>query len=237
VADIFREVDEDLRHERFLKLWRRFRWWIGGAAVIIIGAAVAYVVITDAQESARLAESAEFAAALDSFSSGRTSQAVEQFLALAEETDSGYGALARLRAADALLGSGDSTGAVALYDQLAGDGDVPQHYRDLAALLAAERLVDSVPVDEINQRLAPLMTPDNLWQPLAAELSGIAAIKAGRIEAARDIFAALVADGTAPVGVQIRANELLTSLGGPRPASAAESVDEPAAAQSPEAAE
>lgn len=218
MADIFREVDEDLRHERFLKLWRRFRWWIGGAGAVIIGAAVAYVVIGDLKESARQAEGLEFATALDALAAGNNSQAVELFLALANDTDSGYSALARLRAADALLDSGDTTGAVALFDRLAGDGDVPQHYRDLAALLAAERLVDTVPADEINQRLAPLMTPDNMWRPLAAELSGIAAIKAGRIDAARDIFAELMADGSAPVGVQIRASELLTSLGGPRDA-------------------
>ena len=61
MADIFREVDEDLRHERYLKLWRR-----GGAtgcwawAWVALGGAVAYVMLTDAQESARQAEGRQF---------------------------------------------------------------------------------------------------------------------------------------------------------------------------------
>jgi len=225
MADIFREVDEDLRHERFLKLWRRFRWWIGGITVVIIGAAVVFVLISNAKESARQEEGIQFAAALDAFASGRSSQAVDQFIALANETSSGYGALARLRAADALLESGDTSGAVAMYDQLAGDGDVAQLYRDLAVLLAAERLVDSVSIEEINQRLAALMTTGNLWRPLAGEIVGIAAIRAGQTDVARDIFAELAADTSAPVGVQIRAQEVLSSLGGPRDDPAVETAE------------
>ena len=64
MVDIFREVDEDLRHERYLKLWRRWRYWLLGVGVVALGAAVAYVVITDAKESARQAEGRQFAAAI-----------------------------------------------------------------------------------------------------------------------------------------------------------------------------
>ena len=56
MADIFREVDEDLRHERYLKLWRRWRYWLLGVGVAALGGAVAYVMLADAQESAREAE-------------------------------------------------------------------------------------------------------------------------------------------------------------------------------------
>ena len=37
MADIFREVDEDLRHERYLKLWRRWRHWLLGVGVAALG--------------------------------------------------------------------------------------------------------------------------------------------------------------------------------------------------------
>ena len=36
MSDIFREVDEDIRHERFKRLWDRFGPWVIGVAVLIV---------------------------------------------------------------------------------------------------------------------------------------------------------------------------------------------------------
>ena len=211
MADIFREVDEDIRQERYLKLWRRWRYWLLGVAAVALGGAVAYVVIDDARESARQAEGRQFAAALDA---GRDSEAADRFAALAAEASTGYAALARIAEADARARRGDVAGAVAAYDLMARDGRVPALYRDLAALLAAQRSIDRAPAAEIDQRLAPLVVGASPWRPLAAELSGIAALRAGDEGTARAVFAALVGDQAAPISQRQRAAELLTSLGG-----------------------
>ena len=211
MADIFREVDEDIRRERYLKLWRRWRYWLLGVAVVALGAAAAYVVIDDARESARQAEGRQFAAARDA---GRASEAADRFAALAAESGTGYAALARIAEADARARRGDVAGAVAAYDLMARDDRVPALYRDLAALLAAQRSIDRAPAAEIDQRLAPLVIGASPWRPLAAELSGIAALRAGDEGTARAVFAALAGDQAAPIGQRRRAAELLASLGG-----------------------
>mgnify|MGYP006945477697 CR=1 FL=1 len=36
MSDIFREVDEDLRHERYKRLWDRFGVYVIGLAVVIV---------------------------------------------------------------------------------------------------------------------------------------------------------------------------------------------------------
>lgn len=214
MADIFREVDEDIRHERYLKLWRRWRYWLLGVAAVALGGAVAYVVIDDARESARQAEGRRFAAALDVRDAGRDSEAADRFATLAAESGTGYAALARIAEADALARRGDVAGAVAAYDLMARDDRVPALYRDLAALLAAQRSIDRAPAAEIDQRLVPLVVGASPWRPLAAELSGIAALRAGDEGTARAVFAALVSDQAAPLGQRQRAVELLASLGG-----------------------
>ena len=214
MVDIFREVDEDLRHERYLKLWRRWRYWLLGVGVVALGAAVAYVVITDAKESTRQAEGRQFAAAIAGIEAGRGGEAVERLAMLAAESESGYAALARLGEADARARRGDITGAVLTYDLLAGDSSIDPLYRDLGALLAAQRLVDRAPVAEVNQRLASLLAGHSPWRPLAAELSAIAEMRAGNEEAARALFAELVSDPAAPLGLRQRAAEMLTNLGG-----------------------
>ena len=214
MADIFREVDEDLRHERYLKLWRRWRYWLLGVGAVALGGAVAYVLLTDAQESSRQAEGRQFAAAVAGIEAGRGAEAMEMLAMLGADSESGYAALARLGEADARARRGDITGAVQTYDLLAGDSRIDPLYRDLGALLAAQRVVDRASVAEVNQRLAPLLAGQSPWRPLAAELSAIAEMRAGNVEAARALFAELVSDPAAPLGLRQRAAELLMSLGG-----------------------
>jgi len=214
VADIFREVDEDLRHERYLKLWRRWRYWLLGVGVALLGGAVAYVMLADAQESAREAEGRQFAAAVAGIEAGRSGEAADLLAALAADSETGYAALARLSEADARAGRGDISGAIFVYDQMAADSRLDPLYRDLGALLAAQRLVDRASAEEVNQRLAPLLTGQSPWRPLATELSAVAEMRAGNEEAARGLFAELVSDPAAPLGQRQRAAELLLSLGG-----------------------
>ena len=214
MADIFREVDEDLRHERYLKLWRRWRYWLLGVGVAALGGAAAYVMIADAKESAREAEGRQFAAAIAGIEAGRGAEAVERLAMLAADSETGYAALARLAEADARAGRGDISGAIFVYDQIAADSRLDPLYRDLGALLAAQRLVDRASVGEVNQRIAALLAGQSPWRPLAAELSAIAEMRAGNEEAARGLFAELVSDPGAPLGQRQRAAELLMSLGG-----------------------
>ncbi len=214
MADIFREVDEDLRHERYLKLWRRWRYWLLGVGVALLGGAVAYVMLADAQESAREAEGRQFAAAVAGIEAGRSGEAADLLAALAADSETGYAALARLSEADARAGRGDISGAIFVYDQMAADSRLDPLYRDLGALLAAQRLVDRASAEEVNQRLAPLLTGQSPWRPLATELSAVAEMRAGNEEAARGLFAELVSDPAAPLGQRQRAAELLLSLGG-----------------------
>jgi hypothetical protein len=215
VADIFREVDEDIRKERYQKLWKRYRWWLLGITLALIIAVAAYVIIKEQNDARRIDEGRQFAAALGELEAGRSKGAADAFLALADSTDSGYLALARLRAADALVQASDITGAIALYDELAGDSRADPLYRELAVLLAAERLLDRAGPEDVMQRLAPLVSGDGPWRSLASEITGIAQIRAGRNDAARAIFTELSDDARAPNGVRSRAQELLTSLGGP----------------------
>ena len=214
MADIFREVDEDLRHERYLKLWRRWRYWLLGVGVAALGGAVAYVMLADAQESAREAEGRQFAAAANRLRGRGGREAADLLAALAADSESGYAALARLAEADARAGRGDISGAIFVYDQMAADSRLDPLYRDLGALLAAQRLVDRASAEEVNQRLAPLLTGQSPWRPLATELSAVAEMRAGNEEAARGLFAELVSDPAAPLGQRQRAVELLLSLGG-----------------------
>lgn len=236
MTDFFREVQEDLQRDRLVKLWRRFRYPLAGLVVAIIAAVVVVVVLRDAERARREAEGDKFNAAMALLEAGKTSEAAQAFATIAAQSDAGYAALAQLREADAKAKGGDLPGAVAVLDALAKDSRVERHYRDLANLLAAERLIDSAPPEEIDGRLASVLAVDSPWHALAMELKGIAELRAGHNEAARATFTTLAEDPSATSGVRFRARELLDGLGGPLPkpeapaaAKATEGSKEPAA--------
>ncbi len=214
MADIFREVDEDIRHERYQKLWRRYRWWLIGSVAAMIVAVAAYEVIRERNSNKMEEASKKFAFALSELEEGRSNSAVDSFLDLADSTDLGYRALSLLRAAGVQIKNSNISQAVAIYDRLAGDSRVDILYRELAMFLAVQQLVDIAKPDEILERLSPLVNGMGPWRPLAIELAGLAHIRAGRIEAAKRIFVDLYDDPGAPVNLRNRTQELLISLGG-----------------------
>jgi hypothetical protein len=213
LADIFQEVEEDLRRENLAKLWRRYGPWIIGLAVAIVVATAAVVGWRKYDESQRAALAREYAQATDLLARADRDAALHAFAAIGAQ-GGGYGALARLQEAQLLARAGDDAGAAALYERVAADRSLDQPYRDLAVILLALHGLDSGDPAALTARLEPLTAADNPWRYSALELTGLLAKRAGQTARAREIFAGLADDLQAPLGVRERATQLLASLPG-----------------------
>lgn len=214
MSDIFREVDEDLRQERYAKLWSRFGKYVVGAVVLVVVVAAVVIAWQNVTEGRRQAEGESFAEALELAREGATEQAATAFNRLAENSGSGYRALARLQAAAALVKAGNTDEAIAVYDRLATDGAVDRILRDLGALLAALHRFDAADNTEMLQRLGPLVLDSNAWRYSAREMQALVMHRSGDVAQARTLLEALVDDADAPSGIRSRAAELLGVIGG-----------------------
>lgn len=213
MSDLLREIEHEVRRDRLIRLWQRY--WkriVAGAAVVVLvaGGVAAW---REYRESQRQVWAQHFAAALADLRAGQAEAAAQDFRALGEEASAGYAAMAQLREAEALIRSGDRTGAVAVYDRLAADARVDRVYRDLAALFAAQLLLDTAPREEIDRRLERVAVDGNPWRFLAREIMALAAFRAGELEEARETFAALAEEPGVSLRTQARANEMLAILG------------------------
>ena len=83
VGDIFREVDEELKQERYEKLWREYRWYIIGAAVAVVAAVAGWQAWNAYQTNQRHAEGQRFAAAAALLLDGKSNEAADAFSSLA----------------------------------------------------------------------------------------------------------------------------------------------------------
>jgi len=214
MTDIFREVDEDVRKERYLKLWKAYGAYAVGVAVVIAVAVAGGVGWDKYRQSEREADGVRFGEALQLARDGHDADAAAAFAELGGDASGGYRMLSRFQEAAALVRGGDSAAAVAVYDGIADDGGVESALRELASLLAVMQLVDTAGPDELASRLARLLNEDGVWRYSAREFAGLVAQKRGEVAKARETFAELAADPNAPSGVRARAAEMFAALGG-----------------------
>ena len=230
--EFFREVDEAVRQERWLKLWKRYGSLIIGAALAIVLGAAAGVAWREYRSSARLSEATQYAQAVELLRQDRPAEAADAFAALAENADSGYAVIARLRAAEARAEAGNPEARLETLTRLA-DSDAAPVYRELGRLLAAQQQLGQGELDALTQQLAGLTEVGGPWRHSALELQALAQMRAGETLEARRTLTALLSEPGAPGDLARRASELLEALGGPPDAEAPEQTSEAEGADRP----
>ena len=211
MTEIFREIDEELRYEKVLRLWQHYRVAIIALAAGLVLGTAAYVIWKDYTEKQALARAQAFAAALEATAQPDDAAAIAALDGLAQGED-GYAALARLQKAAVELRSGNDAGALAVYENLADDSGVESTFRDLAVVLLALNSLDTAEPDELIARLAPLTADANPWRYSARELTALLLLRKGDTAGARDLLVPLSEDVGAPAGLRQRAAELIAGL-------------------------
>jgi hypothetical protein len=209
VADIFKEVDEDLKRDQALQLWRKYGRYVMAFAVAVVLGTAGVVGWNNYRESQRNADGNTFAQAFQLVGRGDKAAATKAMADIAAQGGA-YRILALLQGAALKLEAGDHAGAIAIYDQIAADSSADQAFRDLATLLSALSSVDTGEGAAINKKLAPLLDAASPFRPSALEIQGLVALKSGNSTLARQTFQQLADDITAPPGLRQRATQILT---------------------------
>jgi hypothetical protein len=216
MSDIIREVDEELRHEHYKKLWDRYGVYVIGAALLLVLGVAGWRGWEwyAAREAAK--SGAAYETAMKLAIDGKRAEADAAFAALAKEGTSGYRTLARFRLA-AETAKSDVKAGVAAFDAIAADTSIEGTLRDIARLRAGYLLVDTASVKEITERMQPLIGPSAPFRHSANELVALAHYRAGETAAAAKIYAALMADVELPPSMRTRVqvmNALVAGSGG-----------------------
>jgi hypothetical protein len=215
--DIFREVEEDIRHEELARLWDRYGLFVlVSALVIVFGVAVGKGwTWWNAKQAAE--NGAMFAHASTLIEQGKTDDGVAELNKLLTNAPGGYRLLARLRLAAVDAAKGRGAEAVSAYDALADNATADPMFRGLARLQAATLRVDTADWNEMKQRLDQLNSPENPWRHSAKELLGLSAYRTGKTAEAQVLFGELLGDADAPGDLKKRAEmmqALLVQTGG-----------------------
>ena len=217
VVDIFDEVEEDLRAERATRLLKKYAWVLITLALAVVGAAIGWQLWTRGQTKQQMAASQHYLDAQTAAEAATASSRPDAIAALdrlAATAPEGYRTLSRLRAAGLKADAGDLAGAVALWDQVAGDGAADPLLRDVASLMVAAHQIDHGDPAQLEARLKPLAAAANPFSTLAREQLALLDLRQGKLADATAALKALSADFMAPAGLRQRAAAMVAGLGG-----------------------
>jgi len=214
LADIFDEVDEEVRKDQFSDVWKKYGNWIIAGTVLALGVSIGYVQWQNYARGQQVESSAQFDQALRLIEAKKNSEASKVLGELADSGTDGYSVLARFRAAGLKSEAGDRVAAGEIYGALAGDTSLDPLYRDLAKLYTIMQRIDDGDAAQLETELQPLLAADGAWRFSARELAAVLKIRQRDTEGAKKHFKTLIDDPAAPAGLRRRASEMLQAIDG-----------------------
>jgi hypothetical protein len=204
LTDLFEEVEEQLRSERYRTLAVRALPWVLGVAAVALIAIFGVWGLNQyrGQQAARASE--QYAAGLEAISAGRRDQALQLWTAVSKSPSRAYRSLALMQLGGLRLVDRDTAGAVKLFDQ-AADAAPDNIIGDAARLKSAFALLDTKPYSEVEARLKPLMEDGRPYRVQAREALGFAKLMAGNTAGARGDFTIIANTLDATEGARARA--------------------------------
>lgn len=210
MSDIFREVEEEVRRERFEQIWKQYGDYIIAGVALIIIAVAGWQLWTRYDLNQRQKASETLIAAQQLADSGNFVKSAPAFEVLAKDGPGGYAKMAKLSQANALLRLGRRSEAVAIYKAVAADDGGP--IGSLALVRAAWIVAEDSPRADVTALLQPISGADNPWRHSVREILAYADYHAGDIKKAQGEFQALADDREAPESLRRRVTAMAVFL-------------------------
>ena len=209
----YREVDEELRKEQLTSTWRRYGVLIVAAVLLFLAAVGGYLYWQNRQEQ-RAGENGELlTAAFEDVQAKKTKEAADKLDRLAANGGDGYRAAAILTKADLAIEQGNEAAALAAFKAAAGDGKLPEAFRDVALIRQTALEYDRLQPAAVIERLGKMAVTGNPWFGSAGEMVAIAHLRQQRPQQAAAIFAAMAKEEGLPESIRSRALQMAGALG------------------------
>jgi hypothetical protein len=223
--DFIHEVNEDVRTDKLLKLWRQYsRYFYAFVVTILI-----FVGGTSLLKNYRLNQSMnmanQYAAALELLVNRKYEDGLKALEAIEQDVTSrtvGYAVMAKLQRASFLLAQQKDTAkpseeALKIYWEISSNTDFPMVYRNIGTYLCGFHSLGqsyaSIPRDEMLKRLEAMTQKDNASRLIAYELLAHYKKIDGKIEEARKSCKVVIEDTNNPeTAIVDRCRALISTL-------------------------
>jgi hypothetical protein len=203
VSDIFDEVEEEVRKERWEQLWKKYGNYAVALGVVVVLGVGGYRGWQAYQHHLNEQSSDAYLAAGVLAENGNLVGAESAFAKLAADAPSGYATLAKFAQAAVMLTENKREAALVLLRELADDDD--PILANVARLQTGWVEADFAPKSEIQALLAPLLAADSPWRFAAGEVVAYTDLRLGARGEALAAYLKLAKEPAAPQGIRQRA--------------------------------
>jgi hypothetical protein len=212
--DVFlREVDEALREDEMRGMFKRYGMPVAIIVAIGLLALAGYLWWDNQRKETEGAVGEQLTMALDRVDASNFSAANKELDGVIAKGGPASAAAAKLLRGGIAMQQDRPAEAGKLFAEVAADGTAPQPFRELATIREVAVKFDTLPPQQVIDRLKGFAVPGNPWFGTAGELVGIAYMKQGRNDLAGPLFAAISRDKKTPDSLKRRTRQLAGLLG------------------------
>lgn len=206
MADIFDEINEDLRRDRASELWSKYGKYLIAIVVGIVLVVAGWQLLVKYQKTQTMNSANAFFAAI---------QADDKEAAIRGlDLPDGYEMLAEFRLASSFADDGKAEAASEAYLALADEDDIDQIYRDIALLLSVQTAPKNASARELSERIAEMASEAGPLQALALETMAGLALRVGDISGAKESLRYITQLNNVSAVMRQRSGQMLRVLEG-----------------------
>lgn len=213
-SDTFlREVDEELRRERVSGFVTRYGTWIIVGVVALL-AAIGGWIWYQHQQNVRAGEYAEkLVQVSDQLEQNNAGAAAGTIDELIDSGNPAYRVAGLFSRANAQIATNSLPAAIGTLKQIVADESAPQPYRDAALIRQTLLEFETIPPEQVVERMRPFAAAGNAWHGTAGELLAAAYIKQNKPQDAGRVFEAMARDQAVPDSIRQRAVQMASTFG------------------------
>ena len=208
--EFVREVDEDIKEENRIKLWKKVFPYVVSVSLGIIIFTSGYVFWNSYTENLNQQLGDDFTAAVQLANEEDLDASIVALNRIVDEGSDGYVTLAKMKKASILIQRGERESGLNIYLDLERNA-VDQSFRDIASILYVLNSMDTedpqLLLDKINK-----LESSQIWRSSALEMKAFLQLKQNKIKEARKTFETILNLPSTPSSLATRAKNMVDYL-------------------------
>ena len=208
--EFVREVDEDIKEEERIKLWKKVFPYVVSVSLGIIIFTSGYVFWNNYTESLNQQLGDDFTAAVQLANEEDLDASILALNRIVDEGSDGYVTLAKMKKASLLIQRGELELGLNIYLDLERNA-VDQSFRDIASILYVLNSMDTEDPQALLKKINKLES-SQIWRSSALEMKAFLKLKQNKIEEAIKIFEGILNLPSTPSSLATRAKNMVDYL-------------------------
>ena len=208
--EFIREVDEDLKEEKRIKLWKKVFPYVVTISVTIVFFTSGFVFWENYTKKTNQKLGDDFTAAVQLAKEEDIDAALIALDRIVDKGSDGYATIAKMKKASLLIENGKIEKGLEIYLDLEKNA-VDQSFRDIATILFVINSMDKSDPDILLEKIKPLES-GNIWKSSALELKAFVFLKKNNNKAAKETFKKIIEMSSSPSSLSKRARNMMEFL-------------------------